>query len=256
MLATSSLEDTLTLEMEDIVAGQGGVSIKDLASGDDIFSFDHETARVMASTTKLFTTGAALEALGPGFKDPAIQNIVGSEDSPTLLSLLIKSGHDSDNAAAAAVTNLIAANGTANGADIGGAEAIKEYARKHGANIEIVNGSGKGTKNLCSPATITDFLISANQAEYRSDFIQALPRAGKDGTLRFRMRNTLAGETVQAKTGTLTRNKKPIQDSLAGYVFGRSRQVAFAIVREHTEDRYAARASIDRMVDTLAHYCD
>lgn len=59
----------------------------------------------------------------------------------------------------------------------------------------------------------------------------------------------------RAKTGTLKRYRKPLQDSLAGYVFGRSKRVAFSIVREQAESRFASRSSIDRMTDAIAHHC-
>ena len=252
MKNAGTLENLLAREMADPISGEGGFNIVDLSGGSQVLGHDHETPRLMASTTKLFTIGAALEQLGADYT-PASQPTTGPDEPDTLLSLLIKAGHDSHNASAAAVTKLLAAQQRAK-------RPITEYARRHGADIRIVNGSGLGDKNRCSPAAITNFLASVKRAPYWSDFTQTLPRAGADGTLRLRMRNTLASETVRAKTGTLNRMadgvRKPLQDSLAGYVFGRSRTVAFCIMLERAESRYAAHASIDRMVDAIAHYCD
>ena len=252
MIDLRTLENTLTREMADSVSGMGGISVTELSTGSEILGLDQSSPRIMASTTKLFTIGAALEHLGADYT-LASQPTTEPNEPDTLRALLVKAGHDSHNASAAAVTKLLSARQRAK-------RPVAEYARRHGADIRIVNGSGLGDRNRCSPAAITNFLASVKQAPYWGDFVQTLPRAGADGTLRLRMRNTLASEMVRAKTGTLNRMadgvRKPLQDSLAGYVFGRSRTVTFSIVREHAESRYAARASIDRMVDALAHYCD
>lgn len=82
----------------------------------------------------------------------------------------------------------------------------------------------------------------------------SLPRAAEKGTLRDRMRNTPAADRVRAKTGTLIRfpSRKPLQDSLAGYCQTDTTSLVFALIYERSETRYAARASLDRMVSGLA----
>jgi D-alanyl-D-alanine carboxypeptidase/D-alanyl-D-alanine-endopeptidase (penicillin-binding protein 4) len=49
------------------VAPELGVSVVDAASGETAYSFNPDTPRILASNTKLFTTAAALDRLGPGF---------------------------------------------------------------------------------------------------------------------------------------------------------------------------------------------
>ena len=49
-------------------AGAVGVSIVDLSTGAAVFSYNPSAARVIASNSKLFTTAAALDTLGPGFQ--------------------------------------------------------------------------------------------------------------------------------------------------------------------------------------------
>jgi serine-type D-Ala-D-Ala carboxypeptidase/endopeptidase (penicillin-binding protein 4) len=44
-----------------------GVHVIDLASGETIYAYNPDDPRIIASNTKLLTTAAALEALGPGF---------------------------------------------------------------------------------------------------------------------------------------------------------------------------------------------
>lgn len=375
------LHGTLLREIEDPVAGRGSASVVDLADRSTIFRYDSDRPRIMASTTKIFTAGAALAALGPNAtatthlvadnppddtgvlhgnlyvigggdltlgdthhveskhagigtsvdriveqvrtsgirkirgsvvgdgsfyrSEPGVKVVtaaltfnrsndddpvtfaaeritgalreggvsishqpmegaaqttghfpLGTVYSPPLVNLLITMGHDSDNFIAESITKLIVAGEQDSASVRDGAAHIQEYAKTHGTRIEIVNGSGLGSENLASTATITDYLSSVAKAEYASELIRTLPRAGADGTLRLRMRNTLASDCVRAKTGTLTRSKRPLQDSLAGYVFGRNRTAAFSIVREKAETRFAGRVSIDRMVNAIANYCN
>lgn len=49
------------------VAPELGVHIVDIESGESMYSYRHQERRIVASNTKLFTTAAALDRLGPGF---------------------------------------------------------------------------------------------------------------------------------------------------------------------------------------------
>jgi D-alanyl-D-alanine carboxypeptidase/D-alanyl-D-alanine-endopeptidase (penicillin-binding protein 4) len=49
------------------VAPELGVHIVELASGETVYSFNPDTPRILASNTKVVTTAAALDRLGPGF---------------------------------------------------------------------------------------------------------------------------------------------------------------------------------------------
>ncbi len=49
------------------VAGEMGVHVLDLRSGDTVYSFNPETRRILASNTKLITSATALDRLGPGY---------------------------------------------------------------------------------------------------------------------------------------------------------------------------------------------
>lgn len=382
MLCATELQNALYREMADSVSGLGGAHVLDLSDGSEIFQYDHLTSRVMASITKMFTAGAALQYLGSettfstrlfasqlpdaegslhsdlyvvGGGDPTLGNAehvestyygqgtsgrriveaiwdagirhikggvvgdsslfdtasseamphvvaltynrnregeparfaahkirtalieagvwvdgsasqrsapiermyeVGAVQSPTVQSLLIKAGHDSDNFVAETITKLLAVQCDAETPSTeAGATKVERFATETGAAIEIANGSGLGLANKCSPAVITSYLAAMDASDHATAFEQTLPQAGDQGTLKDRMRNTWAATAVRAKTGTLTRDKKPFQDSLAGYCRGPRGAVAFSFVLEAAESRYAARASIDRMTDALAAYC-
>ncbi len=48
-------------------AGELGVHVMELASGDTVYSFNPATRRILASNTKLITSATALDRLGPGY---------------------------------------------------------------------------------------------------------------------------------------------------------------------------------------------
>lgn len=74
-------------------------------------------------------------------------------------------------------------------------------------------GSGLSRENLTSPfATVTLLTYMSHQKD-AAVYIDALPIAGVDGTLRHRMRGTAAQNNLRGKTGTLR-----WANSLSGYV--------------------------------------
>lgn len=184
-------------------------------------------------------------------------NPLGEVLSPTLMSMLTKAGHDSDNMVIETLAKSALLEAGGQPATIGASAAnVQDHAKRFGSEIEIVNASGLERANFCAPSAVTDYLSSMARSELISDFTRALPRAGHDGTLRDRMRNTRASDIVSAKTGTLTRAGRPVMDALAGYVFGSEATLAFAIFMDSPATRPAARSSIDRVVDVLARYAD
>jgi serine-type D-Ala-D-Ala carboxypeptidase/endopeptidase (penicillin-binding protein 4) len=77
----------------------------------------------------------------------------------------------------------------------------------------IWDGSGLSRQDLISPETILRVLDAMRRAPTFPLYYDALPVAGVDGTLRSRMRGTLAEANVRGKTGTLSGVR-----SLSGYV--------------------------------------
>lgn len=215
----------------------------------------------------------ALEAAGISIDAPAAEHTVAGDahhevgriDSPSILALLTICGHESDNVIAVSMAKRSAvAAGARHGSSQRGTRLIEQHAADHGADISVRTGSGLGEANRCTPQAITSYLTAMNSSPLYEAFEATLPRAGTDGTLRYRLRNTRAAEVVRAKTGTLTerrevagrRVRRPLQDSLAGYCRGRKRSVAFSLVNERADDRTGSRASIDRMVEAIVAYCD
>ncbi|RQW84210.1 MAG: D-alanyl-D-alanine carboxypeptidase/D-alanyl-D-alanine-endopeptidase [Geobacter sp.] len=114
-----------------------------------------------------------------------------------------------------------------------GAEVIKEYLRQNGIatnRLVIADGSGVSRYNLTNADTITRLLVAVyrDQAIYPF-FVNALPRAGKDGTLVRRMKGTPAEGKVKAKTGTMTG-----VSALAGYtVTTDGEPLAFSMIMQN-----------------------
>lgn len=68
MSALKQLQRELRAEAVDPFMGAVGVSVWDLAEEREIFSHQAETPLMMASTSKIFTIGAALHHLGPDYR--------------------------------------------------------------------------------------------------------------------------------------------------------------------------------------------
>ena len=80
-------------------------------------------------------------------------------------------------------------------------------------DLHFDEGSGLSRNNLAS-ARLTAGLIRVMASHRASnDFLEALPVAGVDGTLRRRMKGTVAEGNVRAKTGTLSN-----VSSIVGYL--------------------------------------
>lgn len=61
----AKLKDALTREMRNAV-GSSGAYVADAETGERLFGYRSASRRILASNTKIFTTGAALAAQGPG----------------------------------------------------------------------------------------------------------------------------------------------------------------------------------------------
>ena len=77
----------------------------------------------------------------------------------------------------------------------------------------VRDGSGLSRHNYLSPETIVRLLELMRLRDDFAVFFESLPIGGVDGTIRERMRGTLAADNVRAKTGTLDKAR-----SLSGYV--------------------------------------
>lgn len=89
----------------------------------------------------------------------------------------------------------------------------------------LSDGSGMSRQNLVSPYFITQLLSFMKNTKHYKSFVDSLPIAGIDGSLKNRFKDTIGEKNIIAKTGTMTNIS-----SLAGYATTKSgKKISFAI---------------------------
>jgi len=97
-----------------------------------------------------------------------------------------------------------------------GLEVVKVFLREAGLNPDAVvlsDGSGLSRNDMITVESNVQLLTYMSRHKYAAAWRDALPIAGVDGTLRNRMRGTVAENNLRAKTGSLAS-----ASSLSGYV--------------------------------------
>ncbi len=112
-----------------------------------------------------------------------------------------------------------------------------------------VDGSGLSRYNYLSPEAIVRLLRAIAREREFSAFLEALPVAGVDGTLRRRMVGTVAQGNVRAKTGFISNAR-----ALSGYVTtADGEQLAFSIIANNfTVSTRAVEYVSDLILERLA----
>ncbi|MGH8023832.1 MAG: D-alanyl-D-alanine carboxypeptidase/D-alanyl-D-alanine endopeptidase, partial [Limisphaerales bacterium] len=136
-----------------------------------------------------------------------------------------------------------------------GLEAIHQFLETNDLpadQVKFDEGSGLSDNNMATANSIVALLqFMARSAESRN-FIQTLPIAAEDGTLRHRFHNTVAAGNLRAKTGTLR-----WANSLSGYVTSAAGEhLAFSLLlnRYDPPPGYDRRAELDALALMLAEF--
>ena len=129
-----------------------------------------------------------------------------------------------------------------------GARRVRRFARSLGARVRARDGSGLSRRNRAAPKQVGRLLAGMLDHEAEGAFRSSLPVAGREGTLRSRMRGTAAEGRCRAKTGTLSG-----VSALSGYCEGGKRTIAFSILMNGA-DVFAARGIQDRMAAAIARH--
>ena len=118
----------------------------------------------------------------------------------------------------------------------------------NGNNYCLADGSGLSLYNYLTAEIVTQLLRYAWQTDSIREFLlPALPVAGEEGTLAYRMKNTAATGNVHAKTGTLFGIS-----SLAGYLTtAKGHQLCFCIFNQGIMKVSEGRAFQDRVCTAL-----
>lgn len=135
-----------------------------------------------------------------------------------------------------------------------GLEVVKKFLGEAGLNagsLVLTDGSGLSRNDMVSADATLQLLTYMSRHRYASVFRDALPIAGVDGTLKNRLKGTLAENNLRAKTGTLSS-----ASSLSGYVTSAAGEhLAFSImVNNYPESTDARRACLDPIAVLLASY--
>lgn len=112
---------------------------------------------------------------------------------------------------------------------------------------QIEEGTGLSRQDLATPNAMVRLLSYMATQPYGTQLRDALPSAGVDGTLEFRMRGSAAADNVQAKTGSMT-----YVHCMAGYVTTASGERLAFVVMINNYVRQGDDPSASRDIDTIA----
>lgn len=135
-----------------------------------------------------------------------------------------------------------------------GLEVVKAFLKEAGLNpdsLALSDGSGLSRNDMVTAEATVQLLTYMSKHKYASALRDALPIAGVDGTLRNRMRGTVAENNVRAKTGTLAS-----ASSLSGYVTtAAGERLVFSImVNNYPPDAEPREVCIDPIAVLLASF--
>ncbi|UOY92466.1 D-alanyl-D-alanine carboxypeptidase/D-alanyl-D-alanine-endopeptidase [Ectobacillus sp. JY-23] len=122
-----------------------------------------------------------------------------------LRDIIMFMNKNSDNFYAEMLLKRLGADKKGIGSASAGAQVVRESLQLYGINpiFRMVDGSGLSRYNTLSAVHMATLLRSVATESFFDAYYGALPIAGVDGTLRNRMKETLAQNNVYAKTGTL-----------------------------------------------------
>ena len=139
------------------------------------------------------------------------------------------------------------------GDDEAGTAVIRQWLADHGVKVEALalhDGSGLSRLNLVTPFATASLLVAMTKTPSAEVFRDSLPVAGRDGTLKFRLRSSAASGRVTAKTGTLT-----YINSLSGYVTTADDEpLAFSIICNDETEAESSTRIVDAIAAALASY--
>jgi serine-type D-Ala-D-Ala carboxypeptidase/endopeptidase (penicillin-binding protein 4) len=131
---------------------------------------------------------------------------------------------------------------------------VRTFLQEAGVNpssLILSDGSGLSRNDMITAEATLQLLTYMRKHRYANAFRDALPIAGVDGTLRNRMRGTVAENNVRAKTGTLSS-----ASSLSGFVTtAAGEELVFSImVNNYPRDTSPVSVCIDPIAVLLASF--
>ncbi len=182
---------------------------------------------------------------------PSDAQVLSSVQSPPLSTILTLQNKESDNFFAETLLKDLASVNGAQGTTARGARAAVAFARRLGARVRMVDGSGLDRRDQAAPKEVVDLLdaMRRRDPDEWGALLDSLPIAGRDGTLVDRMRHGAARGRCHAKTGTLSD-----VSTLSGYCFARGGDVIEFSLLMNRVNVFSAHRVQDRMVNAIAAY--
>jgi serine-type D-Ala-D-Ala carboxypeptidase/endopeptidase (penicillin-binding protein 4) len=188
-------------------------------------------------------TGATRE--GP---TPANARLVATHDSPPLADIVRDINKFSNNTMA---RNLFLTIGAVinkpPATPAKAASAIETFLRRSGMpmqQLSLDNGSGLSRDEHVTALGLADVLQAANASSVAQPFVDSLPIAGVDGTMRNRLQSQPVGGNAHIKTGTLRDVR-----AIAGYVAGENGESYIVVSLINDPRSEAARAAHDALLE-------
>lgn len=152
----------------------------------------------------------------PNWQTNAAWTTLHVHQSPLFSEILAVMEKDSQNLFAETFVRTIGAKVKGFGSFQNGRTVLQETLQEWGIpsdRYQFYDGSGLSRQDYVSPNVLSSILIHMRQSPQWQVWYDSLPIAGKDGTLKNRMKNTKAQNNVRAKTGTISNVR-----GLSGYV--------------------------------------
>lgn len=179
---------------------------------------------------------------------PAGARVLAVVKSPPMAHLAALTNKHSDNFFAEMLLKDLAAQAGGRGTTAAGVRVAAGFARRIGGRpSSLADGSGMSRRNRASPFRVVRLLLAMRKRDEFDSFFASLSIAGRDGTLRPRMRRGPARSRCRGKTGTLSG-----VSAVSGYCQARSGETyAFSILMNNVNP-FGARAVQDRMMQAIA----
>ena len=177
------------------------------------------------------------------------QDVLATDRSPRISSLIRATNQPSDNFYAEMLMKLVGSEDADGPATTSrGASAVRRQMVELGLSPTIADGSGLSRRNTTTTRQVVALLKEMQAGDEATAWLGSLTVAGRNGTLRRRMRGTAAQDRCRGKTGTLRG-----VSALSGYCTTTGgRTVAFSFIENGVG--YGAKSVEDRMVAAVARY--
>lgn len=186
-------------------------------------------------------------------RKPDSAELVATHYSPPISEMLKLVNKPSDNLIAECLFKNLGREIGGQGSSDASAKVETDFLKKIGGDIgeiNIADGSGLSREDLISPKNIVailSYMFYQKNGEY---YINSLPVAGVDGTLRNRLKGTFAANNLKAKTGSINH-----VSSLSGIVKTKAGEnIVFSIIMNNQlTSLRTCRHIQDKIVLTLAN---